>query len=99
MDEDEVTRPVTEFRWVDGPEIENGEWTWCVTAEGKRLPHFRCLCGRLMHAVARFTIASDGLIASPRGRGFNRCTGGCSRRPGKMYLLEWADHGPETLPN
>ena len=91
MSADELPKDVVAFDYAEDPPAP-GQWSWRVI-ENRREPVVRCpTCGAEAYLPARYTIASDGLVASPKGKGF-RCRNApdCQVR-GRWLLRDFAAH-------
>lgn len=76
----------------DGSRLKPGRWEWRVI-QNLRCPVIACpTCTAEAHFPARYTVASDGLIGSPGGRGFR-----CNKAPactvkGRYLLRDFKAH-------
>ncbi len=83
---------VVEYEYTENPVLANGEWHWRVI-DNQRHPVVKCpTCGGESYFPERYTVASDGLLASPKGKGFY-----CRNRPecsvkGRWLLKDFAAH-------
>ena len=84
---------VVEFSFTESSALQNGQWTWRVN-ENKRVAVFRChTCGYEMYVPPAWAVASDGLIATPGGRGLKcgKHASGCTMR-GRYMLTGYRAH-------
>lgn len=66
--------------------LKPGHWTWRVV-ENHRSPVVSCgTCGAEAYFPSNYTVASDGLVGSPGGKGF-RCRNSPDCRVKGRYLL------------
>lgn len=92
----ELPKDVIAFDYSAEDPPAPGQWSWRVI-ENKREPVVKCpTCGVEAYLPARYTLASDGLVASPKGKGFV-----CPNRPacalrGRFVFLGYAENQPRS---